>query len=135
MATEDNLQAAAVEEALAVQVLLECADRCNHVVGPHQEHFSVGDPNIPQARRARGLYLDGPRDSLRPLDYVLGVAAPEVLDGTFVVGREECAEVAEVSVAYRSSSSCSSPCVVGRNPGIASRSASRSENAVSELLP
>ena len=46
-----------------------------------------------------GLQVIGPKDSLRPLDYILVVVPPEVLDGTFVSGREECAVVAEAAVA------------------------------------
>ena len=53
-------------------------------------------PYVPYARPTRGFYLFGSSNGLEPLDYILGVTAPEVLDGSFAVGREEGAEVADV---------------------------------------
>ena len=41
---------------------------------------SVWVLGIPRARLARGLHLYGPSQGIRPLDNVLGVAAPEVFD-------------------------------------------------------
>ena len=89
MAAEDRLEAREVHRALVVQLPPEGADRGHHIMGLHQERLGVGDPHVPQARRARGFHFDGPPHGLPPPDYVLGMAAPEVFDGAPAVGRQE----------------------------------------------
>ena len=44
----------------------------------------------------RGLYLDGPPHGFPPLDDVLGVVAPQVVDGALAVGSQEGAQLANV---------------------------------------
>ena len=73
-----------------------------------------------------------------PLGDVGGVAAPEILDGALAVCRQECAQLADVlfeGSCLLSSSSCSWPCVAGRNPGDAPRSSSASRSAASDRMP
>ena len=61
-----------------------------------EERLGVGDPHVPEARRARGLYLYGCPHVFPALGSVLGVAAPEIFDGALAVSRRECAQVADV---------------------------------------
>ena len=95
MAAEDRLEAGEVYRALVIQLLPEGANRGHHVVGLRQD-LGVGDPHVPEARRARGFHLDGPSHSLPPLDDVLGVAAPEVFDGALAFSSQQCAQLADV---------------------------------------
>ena len=66
------------------------------------------------------------------------MAVPEVLDGALAVCCQESAELANVlsrAAACLSSSSCSWPCVVGRNQGNAPSSPSASRSAASDRMP
>ena len=96
VASENRLEAGKVRRALVVQLPPESANREHHVVGFCEECLGVGDPHVPEARRARGLHLNGPSHGLPPLGDVLGVAAPEVFDGALAFGRQECAQVVDV---------------------------------------
>ena len=58
--------------------------------------MGVRHRHILQTRRAQGLYLDGSPNDLPSLDYVLLVAAPEILDGAFAVGSKEGPDVVDV---------------------------------------
>ena len=96
VAAKDGLEAGKVHWTLVVQFPPEGANREHHVVGLYEERLRVGDPQIPEARRAQGLHLDGPSHSLPTMGNVLGVAAPEVFDGALAVGRQECGQLADV---------------------------------------
>ena len=96
MAAEDCLEAWEVHRAFVIQFLPEGANCEHHVVGLREERLGVGDPHVPEARRARGLYLYGSPHGSPSLGDVGGVAAPEVLDGALAVCRQECAELANV---------------------------------------
>ena len=82
MAAENRLEARKV-----VKLSLEGANRKHQVVGLCEERLGVGDPHVPEARRARGLQLYGPSHGLPPLGDVLGVAAEDILDGALAVAR------------------------------------------------
>ena len=96
VATENHLEAGKVHWAHVVQFPPEGANREHHVVGLCEERLGVGDPHVPEARRARGLHLYGPSHCLPPPSDVLGVAAPEISGGALAVRRQECAQVAGV---------------------------------------
>ena len=96
MAAEDRLEAGEVHRAFVVQFPPEGANRKHHVVNLYEECLGFGDPHIPEAQQARGLYLYGPSHGFPPLGDVLGVAPPETFDGALAVGCQECAQVADV---------------------------------------
>ena len=96
MAALDRLEAGEVHLALVVQLPPEGAKRGHHVVGLRHERLRVGDPHVPEARRARGFHLDGPCYGLPPLDDVLGVAASGVFERALAVGSQESAQLADV---------------------------------------
>ena len=96
LAAEDRLEAGEVHQAFVIQFPPESANREHHVVGLCEERLGVGDPHVPGARRARGLYLYGPPHSFPPLGDIMGVAAPEIFDGALAVSRQERAQVPDV---------------------------------------
>ena len=96
VAAEDRLEAGEVHRAFVIQSPPEGTNREHHAVGLREERLGVGDPHVPEARRARGLYLYGPPHGFPPLGDVLGVAAPEIFNGPLAVSRQECAQVADV---------------------------------------
>ena len=98
MAADNRLKAGKVHRAVVVQFPPEGANRKHQVVGLCGERLGVGDPHVPEARQAWGLHLDDPSHGLPPLSDVLRVAAPNVFDGALAVRREECAQVADVSL-------------------------------------
>ena len=65
-------------------------------MGLCEERLGVGDPHVPETRRARGLYLPGLSHGSPRLGDFQGAAAPEIFDGALLVGRQECAQVADV---------------------------------------
>ena len=96
VAAEDCLDAGEVQRAFVIQFPPKGANREHHVVGLCEERLGVGDPHVPVAQRARGLYLYGPPHGFPPLGDVLSVAATEIFDGALAVSRKECAQVAVV---------------------------------------
>ena len=96
VAAGDRLEAGEVHRAFVIQFPPEGATREHHVVGLCEERLGIRDPHVPEARRARGLYLYGPPHGFPPLGDVLGVVASELFDGALVVSRQECAQVADV---------------------------------------
>ena len=96
VAAEDRLEGGEVHRAFVIQFPPEGANRQNHAVLLCEECLGVGDPDVPEARRARSLYLYRPPHGFPPRGDVLGVAAPEMFDGALAVCRQECAQVADV---------------------------------------
>ena len=96
VAAENRLEAGKVHRALVVQFPPEGVNREHHFVGLCEERLGVGDSHVPDSRQARGLHLDGPSHGPPQLGDALSVAAPEVFDGALAVGRQGCAQEADV---------------------------------------
>ena len=96
MAAQDHLEAREIHQALVVQRSPEGPNRRHHILGIRYKRFGGGDPYLPEARQALGLYLDGPPHGLPPLDGVVGGAARELFDGALAVGCQEGAQLADI---------------------------------------
>ena len=82
--------------AFVVQLPPEGANGEHHFVGLCDERLGVGDLHVPEVRRARGLHLYGLPHGYPTLGDDLRVAAAEIFNCALAVGRQECAQVADV---------------------------------------
>ena len=120
VAAEDRLEAGEVHRAFVIQFPPEGANREHTVVGLCEERLGVGDPHVPEARPARGLYLFRARAAFHRWAMSLAWRRQNSLMARLRSAARSARKwrmSSSRAAACLSSSSCSLPCVTRRDPG------------------